>query len=237
VITTKKLLIIGLLAAVPSFGACGDPKPADGGRADANNEDIDETQVQTRTKSFVVLDANRTGVPDSAVTLIRDPDAQTVTSTEWQVRELTPGDAVTAWWIFFTDQTDCEDGNSAIGSLCGPNDLRDHPTVQAGFGYSGPAPMGGTIVDENGDATFPTLTSPVITADSPINPDFLIGNGILDLMGTEVHLMVRSHGPALGGDLETLQLSSFDGGCLDGEPNAGLCKNRQFAFFAPLVHR
>lgn len=94
--------------------------------------------------------------------------------------------------------------------------------------------MGGAIVDENGEAVFPTHSTPVVDENSPASPGFLIGNGLADLYGTEIHLIIRTHGPALDGALRDAQLSSFDGGCLEGQPNQGMCQNIQGAFFPPV---
>ncbi|MGH3647369.1 MAG: hypothetical protein ACRDTM_09355 [Micromonosporaceae bacterium] len=41
-----------------------------------------------------------------------------------------------------------------------------------------------------------------------------------------MHLVIRTHGPAIPGMLD-YQISSFNGGCAPGEPNTGLCRNVQ----------
>ena len=93
--------------------------------------------------------------------------------------------------------------------------------------------MGGAIADANGDASFPNLATSVVDA-AAVNDDFLIGNGLRDLEATEIHLVLRTHGPVLTGDLLDSQLGTFNGGCLAGEPNVGACANIQFAYFNPI---
>ena len=202
--------------------------------ADVNAPDADLITPITRTSVFVdAVDEAHDEIAGSSVTLVLDPVAETATAKDWVAKGLVPGDVVTVWWVFFTDITDCEAG--VAGAKCGAPDLSGDAvdTIIPGFGYAGPAPMGGAIVDANGDATFPELTSPVVDA-AAVNADFLIGNGLRDLNTTEIHLVLRTHGQALGGALEETQLGTFNGGCLEGEPNEGECANIQFAFFNPL---
>ena len=237
--TMKNLFCLGLMAITPAFIACGDPPPQYGefdiiADADPN---FDPTQPLTRQSRYFILDQNRTLVVDTNVTLLQEPSVGLglATVSDMRAKELTPGDAVTLWWALFTIPDACRDGLDEQGTLCGPEDLRGIPAVEPQFGYAGPAPMGGAIVDPNGEVVFPgSLSTPVVDENSPANPDFLIGNGLTDLYGTEIHLIIRTHGPALGGGLQDSQLSSFDGGCLDGEPNQGMCLNIQSAFFPPL---
>jgi hypothetical protein len=54
--------------------------------------------------------------------------------------------------------------------------------------------------------------------------------GLLDPKGAEIHIVIRTHGPALLGDPAALaaQLSSFNGGC---PPN--MCGNVQVSIHQP----
>lgn len=241
-INKKDLLAIGLMAFTPLFVACGDDSGADDGGGCSGHEicppdagpsfDADVNAVETRTSIFYdAIDEAHDEIPGSSVTLVQDPVAQEITAKDWVAKGLVPGDVVTVWWVFFTDQTDCTAGSA--GAKCGAPDLQVASTIP-GFGYAGPAPMGGAIVDANGDATFPALTTPVVD-EAAVNADFLIGNGLRDLKSTEIHVVLRTHGQALADDaLLESQLGTFNGGCLDGEPNMGDCANVQFAYFNPL---
>jgi len=236
----RKLTTIGLLAIAPFFVACGDDdNGGGGGAADAGGgggaDASDVPTIVTRTQGFVSADEVHTPTVGASVTLDRDPITDTVTAKDFVVKGLVPGESVTIWWVIFNDQAECAAPAADIGALCGGPDLSGAESINPGFGYAGPAPMGGAIVDANGEATFPSLTTPLIDASTPANPDFVIGNGLFNLMGSEIHVVIRTHGPTLtDATLAATQLNSLNGGCLTGEPNEGLCKNVQFAFFAPL---
>lgn len=242
----------GLLVALPLFAAC---------KSDANvtfdadyghgNPDVFKTdagppaeEVRHKLSFYDAIDGEHPKIEEASVILKRDPNLNTVVATDWVVKGLTPGHVVTVWWMFFTNQDDCEagipdlepDAFATINVLCGEDDLTGGSvaTIIPGFGYAGPAPMGGAVVNAEGEATFPELQTTVVDA-SATNDDFLIGNGLRDLFRSEIHLVLRTHGPEITDDsvLRDAQLSTFNGGCEDGEPNAGQCANVQFAFTPP----
>lgn len=242
----------GLLFALPLLVAsCSDTKVALDADFSHGNPDVFTTDAG-RPASAVThdipfydgIDEAHPKIAGASVRLVRDPDANTAIAQDWVVKGLTPGHVVTVWWAFYTNQDDCvagipdiePDQFNEINVLCGPDDLSGNSvdTIIPGFGYAGPAPMGGTIVDANGDATFPAVMTQVVDANAT-NDDFIIGNGIRDLFKSEIHLVLRSHGPAITDDdtMRDAQMGTFNGGCEDGEPNAGQCVNVQFAFVPP----
>ena len=60
----------------------------------------------------------------------------------------------------------------------------------------------------------------------------LMGRGLQDSMAAEVHLVVRTHGPAVPGQVDEM-INTFNGGCSDTFPNEP-CQDLQFAVFAPV---
>lgn len=145
--------------------------------------------------------------------------------------DFTAGDVVTLHWVFYTDPSACLNPVPGLGSKCGLPDLMI-PEVDGSLGYAGPAPSGGAIVGSNTTVFFPSLSKSV-NADGADDPDFVIGKGLLNLGSSEIHILLRTHGPKLDGVLGDAQLSSVNGGCLTGEPNEGLCEDLQIAVFAP----
>lgn len=58
----------------------------------------------------------------------------------------------------------------------------------------------------------------------------LFGPGLLRPRTAEIHVVIRTHGPAIPGMVRE-QISTFNGGCEDGQPNEGLCDDVQFGVF------
>jgi hypothetical protein len=123
---------------------------------------------------------------------------------------LTPGDAVTAWIVYFNGG--CEVGEAANGSIpettCGPDDL------DAGEG--GIVQLAGHVVGASGNATFsgrinvgddPEIGPPFWVAYDPVSPDF--------------HIVIRSHGPKVPSEMPG-QIHSVDGGCVDQDLSTSL---------------
>lgn len=134
---------------------------------------------------------------------------------------LTPGNVVTLWWVVFNHPEECDGG-------CGEPDLFDSDVEPAClFG-------GGTIVNDNGDATFVNRLRVGEERNSCI--EFFGGtdHGLSNPEGAEVHFVVRSHGPRIPGKVDE-QRSSFDGGCEvfheagTEDLGEGECSDLQFA--------
>lgn len=127
----------------------------------------------------------------------------------------TSGDATTVWFVVFNDPGGCIDG-------CGEDDvldlflgadraevgiLRAAGHVAGGAGFNASARLN----EGDGDELF-------------------AGTPLQDAMGAEIHLVVRSHGPAatLSGPELAAALHSIDGGC-----GTNTCGDSQFAVFLP----
>jgi len=115
---------------------------------------------------------------------------------EAETSGLTPHYAYTVWALVFNDPSACEGG-------C---DLHD----MGAQGFSALWSGVGMIANEDGEAEFET----VIIEQQPAG-EILMGPGLVDARRAEIHLIVRSHGPAAFGDPGLLndQLTTFGGGC------------------------
>lgn len=160
-------------------------------------------------------------------------------ATRTDTRDLDHGHVITMWWVVFNQPEHCEHGEEDVA--CGMGDLFDSPE-----GPTGVEPSclyaDGSLVGGNGHAQFSDRLTVGEARDSCIAffvdaVDGLEGDdhGLTNPEGAEVHLVVRSHGPRIPGEVRD-QRSSFAGGCerfLDaGAPHTlepGECSDLQFA--------
>ncbi len=144
---------------------------------------------------------------------------------------LTPGDAVTLWWIIFNNPENCE---GYPDSACTLNDLLGNP---AGVG-SEVTYADGNFVNQNGKIFFDGYLA---KGETPILGWF--GNGFTNPEGAEIHVVVHSHGQVIDG-LASEMISTFRAGCADddfineshpaygnGTPGPNQCVDLQFAVF------
>ena len=111
---------------------------------------------------------------------------------------------MTAWWVVFNNPESCE------GS-CAGSDL-SNPDVEGSIMVTN-----GTVVGPDGNATFTASlnegdVSGVDTAHAGLPG---AGIGLADASKGEVHIVMRTHGPALseGDPQQAEQLTTFNGGC------------------------
>ena len=138
-----------------------------------------------------------------------------------------PGDAATNWFIVFNNPGNCSGGE------CGENDILD-------------SLVGGDPNNVMVDVIFATghVAGSKWRAAAHLNEGDISGSinplfgaaaiGLIDAMAAEVHLVVRSHGPAslMGPGEVAAAISEVFGACdLFGGPNT--CGDAQFAEFAP----
>lgn len=135
--------------------------------------------------------------------------------------EFTPGDATTNWWIIFNNPLNCSD------VICGEDDVLDNL-------------FGGDPNDVMVDVIFATghVAGSQWRAAAHLNEGDTSGSllplfeldaiGLNDAMEAEIHLIVRSHGPAtnLTPDELSEAISSVGGGC-----GTNTCGDPQFAVF------
>jgi len=148
---------------------------------------------------------------------------------------LTPGHAVTAWFVVFNSPEKCS------GGACGEDDIfildSDGKFV---LNADGSPPMNmdgvkaanisvhraaGIIIDDGGSAVF--MGSLVIGDVS----EAIFGGGLLDTHVAEVHIVIRDHQEAISGSANQM-VNSINGGCAKDFPNVP-CEDLQFAVFKP----
>lgn len=113
---------------------------------------------------------------------------------------LLPGGPYTNWWVIFNHPEFCAPPGCMAKDF--PQNGGD-PRVEASVLWAT-----GRVVDANGHGTF----SAHLAADGTAPGEVRFGPALLNPRA-EIHLIVRSHGPALtGADLEA-QLTSVGGGC------------------------
>ncbi len=149
--------------------------------------------------------------------------------------ELPPAEAITVWWVVFNEPQNCSD------QKCGENDIfnlgADEKPILNSDG-SDPMNMAaidaakisilradGHVIDKSGDARY---AAGLVKGDTS---EAIIGPGLLDPIFAEIHLVLRSHGPAQAGKLDDM-LYSINGGCSDKFPNPP-CVDLQYVMFMP----
>jgi hypothetical protein len=143
-------------------------------------------------------------------TLVRNDNGVSMTI---RANDLLSNHAYTAWFVAFNDPAQCIGG-------CGVDDIlanRGVPAVRFGGGHlvgaSGQANIGGHLAAGN-------TGGPACAAGPSLGA---CGPGLLEPRTAIIHLVLRTHGPAIPG-LINEHTSSFNGGC---PPNA--CANVHFA--------
>lgn len=127
---------------------------------------------------------------------------------------LPAGHAVTAWMAVFNNPKYC------ATSPCTPADFAN-PDVDGSL-----LNTGGRVIGPDGAATYGAYRA--VGDATGWNPGSGTGNGLVDPLGAEIHVVLRSHGPA-SADPAVLaqQLSMFNGGC----PGGVGCANLQASVF------
>ena len=116
--------------------------------------------------------------------------------------ELVPGNVYTVWWVIFNAPKNCTDDACTFDDVFLLDDEGNF--IRDGNGLVQPNPVGrdatqvsflwatGNIADEDGHAMF-RASLPI--GDLTGNVSF--GPGLLEPMHSEVHLLLRSHGPVI----------------------------------------
>ncbi len=132
-------------------------------------------------------------IPDSQIKLKRKKRKVRLSG---ETTNLEAGHAYTIWAVIFNRPQDCVDG-------CNEEDLNlpSSSVIWSGIGF---------VADEDGEASFKTRLK-----EGAFPGEILLGMGLTDAAGAEIHLVVRGHGPAAIHDPEMLeaQTSTFMGGC------------------------
>ncbi len=132
-------------------------------------------------------------------TLHRNSNGITV---NYKVDGLIPGHTYTVWWVIWNFPENCE-----VQGECADNDFGD-PDVQVELMYAT-----GHVAGGSGKGNFGAHLNEN-DASGTINPLFFLPSygGLLDAENAEVHVVLRSHGPAVPGIVNE-QIGSYLGGC------------------------
>jgi hypothetical protein len=150
-------------------------------------------------------------VPGGSSQLVR---TNTGISAQLSTAELTPGQAMTLWFIVFNNPLECVSGPYD----CGPADLGMNRAAKGDFVLAT-----GHVIGDSGTATFAghLNTGDVSGSGLPELPGGCVPGydgcggpvGLLNPEGALVVLAVHSHGPALTGQGLVSQIGSYLGGC------------------------
>lgn len=132
-------------------------------------------------------------------TLVRSTDR---IMASFETTNLTPGHAYTLWWIVINQPENCAD------TPCGLADV-GNPDTETDLLFGS-----GRVADESGMATFSAV---LLENDGSGSINDILGlpvdvGGLLNAQTAQVQLVLRSHGPAIAGMVNT-QISSYGGGC------------------------
>jgi hypothetical protein len=134
-------------------------------------------------------------------------------------------EAYTVWWIVFNNPANCSDGACGEddififdedGNIIGPN-VPGREAAEISVLWAA-----GNVVGVAGNAGFAGHLQ-----EGKIKGDINFGPGLTNVDGAEIHLVVRTHGPAIPGRVKE-QISTFLGGC-----DVNVCDDVQFALPAP----
>lgn len=218
---TQQMLCAGLLVlAGASFAACNSDHPlqSETGSLSASMASVERASVHWLS--------DLSNVNGAMAKLTR---TESGASFSFRTTGLEKGHVVTRWWVIFNNPDECDNPIPAIGSSCNVPDLFD-PDVQGSVLWGG-----GNIVGNSGKSTIGGhLREGEITTFHPV---FVGSPGLLDAMGAEIHLVIRTHGPAIPKMIKEMR-TTFEGGCTPGSslgfgdgPNE--CADLQVAAFAP----
>jgi hypothetical protein len=142
------------------------------------------------------------------------PNVEVVSQgAKWNV-----GDATTMWWVIWNNPDGCEDG-------CGPDDLAR--SLVGGNDLSGTV---GVLPATGSVATSGHWSASATLAEGVIPPNAVVPIALEDAATAEVHLVVRSHGPASNFTADELvgALTTIGGGC-----GINTCGDAQDVIFLP----
>lgn len=183
----------------------------------------------------------------SPVLTFADPETQVGTSSlkrksdsvtmKYRTGELAADEAVTIWWVVFNRPEGCS-------TPCGDDDIfvDGDPTGELNQAQIEAADIvvayaTGKVSSGSGHATF---TARLDEYEEPGTREIVFGDDVTlkDASSAEVHLVARSHGPAVD-DIVGEQIGSFAGGCEvevhapDVPSEIGECGDVQFAVHQP----
>lgn len=212
----KNLIVVALSLLFGTFSTfLGSPRPIA-----AQSPQQTTTVVMTHPSQGDVVE-----IAGSNASLTSTPEGASMTV---KTSHLSPGHAVTAWWVAINRPENC-----ATAPCTSKDVLNNTDVVKAEVTYAG-----GQIIGENGEASF----SWQLPAGEAPNPWF--GHGFTNPLGAEVHIVLNDHGPVIP-EIRENMLSTYRGGCTDeslpaafpatakadGQPGPNTCRLFQVVIF------
>ena len=155
-----------------------------------------------------------TGVPIEGGGMSRVTRTDSGVSVQVRANQLTPGEAYTLWMVVFNYPEFC-----GVPYACFDPDI-GNPWVMADVMYAAGNVVGASgnsgfaghkAIGDNSGSIFPPLFPPGIEPPGMLNP-----------LGSEIHLIVHTHGPMIPEYMPDM-IKTFGGGCVDpGPPFTGL---------------
>lgn len=170
-----------------------------------------------RSIAGVQLFLNTTLVPGGWSSLVRTDRGINMTL---HTTDLPPNSADTVWWVIFNAPQNC--AHPMAGNRCGLGDIFSNPAAEPSVLYAA-----GHVLDAEGVGNFGGHlklgdTSGCVPAAIP--PHFPCNAGLTNPRGSDVMLVVRSHGDPIPGMVDA-QISTFAGGC-----QINVCANLQASY-------
>ena len=192
---------------------------------------IDLDAVSAKASSKQTAPIGGLGGITGTATLHRNKNGITV---NFKAEGLYPG-AYTIWWVIWNEPDNC-----AVPGACMEPDFANAVAVEVEVMYAG-----GHVVGNNGKGNFSAHLNAGDDSPESMNTSFgfpsVGGLRVGNTFNAEVHVVLRTHGPAVPG-LINEQIGSYRGGCDDPflyppfsiYPNAiGECADIAAAIFAP----
>jgi len=194
----------------------------------AQDSDMSDEPIVAVTN--VLVEGTDEVIADAESVLVRMHHGLSMTM---ETTGLEPNHVYTVWWVIFNNPENCTD------DLCGPDDvflMEDGEFVLTDDGLRQPNVAGREMTQASslratGNIGYEDGTS-VFRAHLPINDttdDIAFGPALLDSMGSEVHLIIRTHGEMIP-ELLNEQLMTAWGGCPDPYDRAP-CRDIQISIF------
>jgi len=195
------------------------------------NKNLDKSENRARNSSAEVVNAITGEIVGKSI-LHRKKDR---ISVNFQTTDLTPGYAYTLWWVIWNNP-----GNCAVPGACIDTDFGDAEDVGVDVLYAT-----GLVASNGGIGNFSASLN-VDDYSESINVStfglpFIGGLHSGKTFGAEVHLVIRSHGPAIPGMVDE-QIGSYEGGCdnpfefppfTEIPDEVGECGDIEFAIHSP----
>lgn len=217
----SSLSVVALVALAPS--ACADELPTETNPLDASrmNASAPASMVQSATVHWL---SDLSDVEGATAQFTRTNSGA---AYSFRTTGLEKGHVVTMWWVIFNNPDECENPNPTLEAACGIPDLFNGDVEASVMGGDG------NIVGGSGRST---LAGHLREGQlKTFHPAFRGTPGLVDAMRAEVHLVLRSHGPAIPGMIEEMR-TTFEAACTP-ESSAGFgsgpneCADLQAAAF------